>query len=224
MPVQTPNPSQPDGSPLRVPVRRIDGSPTGEEVELHPELFGLPRNDHVLYLAVKAELTNRRQGTHSTRNRALVSGGGRKPFRQKGRGAARAGSIRSPLWRGGGKIFGPQPHPYEMKLPAKVKRLARRVALSVKAQARALSVVEDFDLSQPRTREVSGMLRAFDLAGTSVLIMVDGNKPNVVKSARNIPRLAVRESLNASAWDILRARHLLISRSALKSLEGGLLP
>ncbi len=208
--------------PLKLPVRRMDGTPTGEEIELDPRLFGLPRNDHVLYLAVKVEMSNRRQGTHATRSRAMVRGGGRKPWRQKGRGAARAGTIRSPIWRGGGTTFGPQPHDHNLKLPKKVKRLARSIALSVKAQAGAINLVEDFDLEQPKTRRISDMLQAFDADGKSVLLLVDGYKPTVVKSCRNIHRLEVRDGVNASTYDILRARKLIVCRSALGSLTGGL--
>ena len=207
---------------LKLPVRRMDGSVTGEEFELDPSLFGLPRNDHVLYLAVKAELTNRRQGTHSTLTRTMTRGGGAKPWRQKGRGAARAGTRRSPIWRGGAITFGPQPHDYKIKLPVKVKKQARKIALSVKAQAGAIILVEDFDIQQPRTRTIASMLSSFKADGQSALLLIDGHKPAVVKSCRNIPRLEVREAMTASAYDILRARRLIISRSAVDSLSGGL--
>jgi len=210
------------GMLMKLPVRHMDGTATGEELELDTRLFGLPRNDHVLYLAVKADLANRRQGTHSTLTRSMTRGGGRKPWRQKGRGAARAGTLRSPIWRGGGITFGPQPHDHKMKLPAKVKKLARRVAFSVKAQAGAITLVEDFDLDEPRTGKIAAMLNSFDAAGKSALILMEANKPAVVKSCRNIPRLEVREAMTASTYDILRARNLIISRSALGSLVGGL--
>ncbi len=207
---------------LKLPIRSIDGSPTGEFVELDPRIFNLERNDHLLYLAVKAELANRRQGTHMVKNRALVSGGGRKPWRQKGRGTARAGSIRSPLWVGGGTIHGPKPHRYTQKLPIKVKRLARKIALSVKAQNGFIDLVEDFNFEKPRTRSIAEMLNAFDIKGISALFLIDGHKPTVVKSARNIPKVEVREALEASTYDILRAKRLLICRSALNRLVEGL--
>ncbi|NQU05692.1 MAG: 50S ribosomal protein L4 [Calditrichaeota bacterium] len=206
---------------LKISVKQMDGSPTGEEVELDPEYFGLEKNDHVLYLAIKAEMTNRRQGNHSTLTRSMVRGGGRKPWRQKGRGAARAGTNNSPIWRGGGITFGPQPHIHEMKLPKKVKRLAKKIALSVKAQAGYIQLVEDFDLSVPKTKSISDMMNSFQVTGKSALLMVDGNKPNVVKSCQNIPRLEIRDVLNASTYDILRARHVIISRSAVDKLVGG---
>ena len=200
----------------------MDGTPTGETIELDPRLFGLERNDHVLYLAVKAELSNRRQGTHATKTRALVSGGGKKPWHQKGRGTARSGSTRSPIWRAGGTMHGPQPHDHLLKLPIKVKRLARRVALSVKAQSGCIDLVEDFDYNEPKTKRISDMLKNFKVDEKSALLLVDGYKPVIVKSCRNIPRLEVRESLNASTYDIMRARRVIISRAALGSLVGGL--
>ena len=138
--------------PIKLPLRRLDGSLIGEDVELDSRVFGVPRNNHVLYLAVKAEMTNQRQGTRATLTKGLVSGGGRKPFNQKGRGTARSGSTRSPIWRGGGVIFGPQPQIFAMKLPQKVKRLARRIAFSVKCQAGAIDLVEDYQFEEPKTQ------------------------------------------------------------------------
>jgi len=207
---------------ISLQVKRLDGTPTGESVALEPTVFGLPRNDHVMYLAVKAELTNRRQGTVATKTRALVSGGGKKPKKQKGSGGARAGSTRSPIWKGGGTIFGPQPHYYFMDVPAKVKRLARKTALSVKAQGGLIDVIEDFDLETPKTKKLANVLIAFKAAGHSALLLLDGNRPVLVKSCRNIPRMTVRDGLGASTYDILKAQRLLITRSALNSLVGGL--
>jgi len=207
---------------VSLPVRRLDGSNTGESVALDPAVFGLPRNDHVMYLAVKAELANKRQGTHATKTRALVSGGGKKPWKQKGRGGARAGSNRSPVWKGGGTMFGPQPHYYLQTVPTKVKRLARRTALSVKAQGGFIDLVEDFDFNAPKTKRIFDALKAFEAAGQSALLLIDGSKPSVVKSCRNIPRFAVRDGMGASTYDILRARRVIITRSALNSLVGGL--
>ncbi|MCF7810355.1 50S ribosomal protein L4 [bacterium] len=206
---------------LKIPVKRMDGSPTGETVELDSGLFGLEKNDHVLYLAVKAEMTNRRQGNHATLTRSMVRGGGRKPWRQKGRGAARAGTTRSPIWRSGGITFGPQPQVHEMKLPRKVKKLAKKIALSVKAQSGAIQLVEDFDLQAPKTKSIYDMLSCFKVTGRSALLMIESNKPNVVKSCSNIQRLEIRDALDASAYDILRAKNLIISRTAVDKLVGG---
>jgi large subunit ribosomal protein L4 len=207
---------------LKLPVKRLDGTLTGETIELDPRLFGLERNDHVLYLAVKAELSNRRQGTHATKTRALVSGGGKKPWHQKGRGTARSGSTRSPVWRAGGTMHGPQPHDHLLKVPVKVRRLARRVAFSVKAQSGCIDLVEDFDFNEPKTKRISELLKGLGAAEQSALLLVDGYKPLVAKSCRNIPRLEVRDGLTASTYDIMRARKVIISRAALGSLVGGL--
>lgn len=215
-----------DNSPmqsLKLPVMRLDGSSTGETVELDPRLFGLERNDHVLYLAVKTEMTNRRQGTRAIKGRSYVSGGGRKPWKQKGRGTARSGSTRSPIWRGGGTMHGPQPIDFQMKLPRKVKRLARRVALSVKAQNQSITLLEDFDFEKPKTKNIAEMLGKFDANGKSSLLMINGNKPNILKSCRNIPRMEVRDSLTASTTDILRAVKVMICRTALNKLQEGLI-
>lgn len=205
---------------VKLPVKRHDGTPTGEEVLLDPRIFGLPRNDHVMYLAVKAELTNRRHGTVATKTRALVSGGGRKPWKQKGRGNARSGSTRSPVWKGGGTMFGPQPHFYYMEVPAKVKKLARKTALSVKAQGGSVEIIEDISFDLPKTKRMSDLLKAFKVSGGSSLILVNGHQPVVVKSCRNIPKLEVRDGISASTCDIVKARHLLICKSALISLGG----
>ena len=208
---------------LKLPIRNIDGSETGEVVDLDQRLFGLERNDHVLYLAVKAEMANRRHGNRSTLTRSMTRGGGRKPWRQKGRGAARAGTIRSPIWRGGGITFGPKPHEYNMKLPRKVKRIARRVALSVKAQSNSIDIVKDFNFDRPKTKNIADILTGFNATGKSVLLLLEGNKQTIVKSCRNIPRMEVRECCEASTTDILRARRLIISHSALNGLAGGLI-
>lgn len=208
-------------SHMKLPVHTIGGTPTGAEVNLDSQVFGVPKNDHVLYLAVKVEMANKRQGNHATLTRAMVRGGGRKPWRQKGRGAARAGTIRSPIWTGGGITFGPQPHCHCLKLPAKVKRLARKVALSVKASSGSISVIEDIQMDKPRTKQIAGMLDSFSVNGKSALLLLDGNHPNIVKSCRNIPRVEVRECLSVSTYDILRASRVFVSRSALDSISKG---
>jgi len=208
--------------PIKLILHRMDGSDTGKKIELDRRVFGLERNEHVLYLAVKAEMTNRRQGNSSSKGRSEVRGGGRKPFRQKGRGGARAGTNRSPIWRGGGITFGPQTKDYSMKLPRKVKRLARKIAYSVRAARDAIRLVEDIKLDQPKTKIIAGMLHNFDKEDMSVLILTDKSYPNIVKACCNIPRVEVRECLNASTWEILRARRLIITRPALDALVGGL--
>ena len=137
---------------MTLEILKIDGKPSGKKVKLDKEIFGIQPNDHAIYLSVKAFLANQRQGTHKAKERSEVRGGGKKPWRQKGRGTARAGTIRSPLWIGGGTIFGPRPRDYRQKLPQKVKQLARKSALSYKAKDEQLIIVEDFTFENPNKR------------------------------------------------------------------------
>lgn len=208
---------------IKLPVYSYEGNPTGEEILLDPRVFGLERNSHVLYLAVKTEMTNRRQGTRKTKTKDEIRGGGKKPFKQKGRGGARAGSTRSPIWRGGGTMHGPQPIDFEMRLPRKVKRLARRVALSVQLQNGCVKVLSDFDFNEPKTSKIAEMLAKFETTGKSALLMLNGNIINVVKSCRNIPKMNVCDAMSASTRDILLAKSLFISKSAVEQLHAGLI-
>jgi large subunit ribosomal protein L4 len=202
---------------MKLPVYSQQGKKTGE-VELDSAVFGIEPNDHAMWLAVKVQRHRKRQGTHAAKNRSAVSGGGRKPWRQKGRGTARAGTIRSPLWRHGGTIFGPHPHDYTMRLPKKMNRLARRSALSARASEEAIRVVEDFTLDSPKTRQVVEMLKALELAGEKVLILTREYDANLVKSARNIDGCAVQVGVDASTYDLLNSRVLLIQQGALDNI------
>ena len=154
---------------MKLDVYKIDGTQEGTSVELAEDVFGIEPNDHVIYLAVKAYLANQRQGTHKTKERNEVSGGGRKPWKQKGRGTARSGSTRSPIWIGGGTIFGPKPRNYRQKLNKKVSRLARKSALSYKASANQIIVVEDFSYDVPKTNDFVKMLDSLKIAGKKTL-------------------------------------------------------
>jgi len=156
---------------MKVDIYKIDGSLTGRQVELNPKVFDIQPNDHAIYLAVKAYLANQRQGTAKAKERSEVSGGGKKPWRQKGTGRARAGSIRSPLWVGGGTVFGPKPRDYDMKLPKKVKLLARLSALTYKARNNQIVVVEDFNLDQPKTKEMFNIIKALNLNDKKTLLL-----------------------------------------------------
>ncbi len=165
-------------------------------VELPEAVFGQPVRTHAIWEAVRSFLANQRQGTASVKNRAAVSGGGKKPWRQKGTGRARAGSNRSPLWRHGGRAFGPRPRDYSFYVPRKIKALALRSALSARAADEAIRVVDSLNYEVPRTREVAGLLDTMGLGGRSCLLVLADHKPNTFMSARNIPRLrtvAVRE-------------------------------
>ncbi len=204
---------------MKVDVLKIDGTKAGEKIELEKDIFEIEPNDHVIYLAVKAYLANQRQGTHKAKERSEVRGGGRKPWRQKGRGTARAGTIRSPLWVGGGTIFGPRPHKYTQKLNKKVKQLARKSALSIKAKNNQLLVVEDFDFDAPKTKKLVDVLKALDIAGKKALILTNGNKVNVYRSSKNIEKVRVLEAYKASAYDLLNNQVLVLQKSAVEDIR-----
>jgi large subunit ribosomal protein L4 len=195
-----------------------DGAKAGT-VELPASVFGVEPSEHAMYLAVRAYLAHRRQGTHKTKTRTEVRGGGKKPFKQKGTGGARRGSSRSPLLPGGGTIHGPKPHLYTVDLPVKVKRLARKSALALRAQEQNVVVVEDFTLAGAKTKEISGMMKALSLDGSKVLVLLPGVDRNVVLSARNIPGVTTFPADKISAYDVLSHGKVLIFKSALSTLE-----
>ena len=199
-------------------IYKIDGSTSGEKIELSDDLFGIEPNDHAIYLAVKAYLANQRQGTHKSKERAEVRGGGRKPWKQKGRGTARAGTTRSPLWVGGGRIFGPRPRDYRQKLPKKVKRLARISALSYKIKDEQFKVVEDFTFEQPKTKDFIKMLEAMNATGKRVVLLTGKNDKIVYKSGRNVPKVKILEANKASTYDLLNNQVLLLQKSAVDEI------
>ncbi|MBK9098022.1 MAG: 50S ribosomal protein L4 [bacterium] len=197
----------------------IYNKPSGKKVKLDDEIFGIQPNDHAIYLSVKAFLANQRQGTHKAKERSEVRGGGKKPWRQKGRGTARAGTIRSPLWIGGGTIFGPRPRDYRQKLPQKVKQLARKSALSYKAKDEQLIVVEDFSFDKPKTKEFVSMMNALKLSGKKILLLTGKNETNVYKSGRNISKVSVMEASKASTYDILNNQILVLQQTAVDAIS-----
>lgn len=206
---------------MQVDVYKKDGTPTGEKVTLDPSIFEIEPNDHAIYQAVRAFQAHQRQGTHKVKPRNEVRGGGKKPWKQKKTGRARAGTIRSPLWVGGGSIFGPMPHDYIIKLPAKVKKLARKSALTYKAKDAAIRVVEDFSFETPKTKEMAGVLKALG-ATKKTLFLTPGTDHGLLKAGRNIPTLNIREADKASIFDILNNQMLIIQKSALAVLEKSL--
>ncbi len=203
---------------MKLDVLKIDGTKSGESVELADDIFAIEPNDHVIYLSVKAFLANQRQGTHKAKERSEVSGGGKKPWRQKGRGGARAGTTRSPLWVGGGSIFGPKPRDYRQKVNKKVSLLARKSALSYKAKANQILVVEDFNFEAPKTKQISSILSALKVEGKKTLLLTPGLLQNVYKSGRNIPKMNIVEARKASTYDILNNQVLLVQKSAVNEL------
>lgn len=204
---------------MTLDVLKIDGSKSGDSIDLSDSIFAIEPNDHAIYLSVKAFLANQRQGTHKSKERGEVRGGGKKPWKQKGRGGARAGTSRSPLWVGGGTIFGPRPRDYRQDLPKKVRRLARKSAFSYKVKDAQLLVVEDFNIEKPKTKEFSKILNALKVSGKKILLLTEANNLNVYKSGRNIPKVKVLEASKASTYDLLNNQILILQKSAVKEIE-----
>ena len=191
----------------------------GGEVELDPTVFAAPVKPGLHYDAVRQYMAGRRAGTHATKNRALVAGGGRKPWRQKGTGNARVGSRRTPLWRGGGTVFGPQPRDYSYRLPGRMQRGALRSALSLCASEGRLRIFEDFDLEGPSTRAVLRRLGEWDSAGGRVLIVETAPSDDLYLSTRNLPSVEVISVTALHCYEVLKAKTVLIRRSALAALS-----
>ena len=204
---------------MTLEILKIDGSKSGKKIKLDDSIFGIEPNDHVIYLSVKAYLANQRQGTHKTKERGEVKGGGKKPWRQKGRGTARAGTSRSPLWVGGGTIFGPRPRSYRQDLTKKVKRLARKSALSYKVKDEQLMVVEDFTFEKPQTKEFNKILQALNADGKKVLLLTGETNEVVYKSGRNINKVNILEASKASTYDIVNNQLLILQKSAVDVIE-----
>ncbi|MEA2076738.1 MAG: 50S ribosomal protein L4 [Candidatus Marinimicrobia bacterium] len=207
---------------MKIDVFKTNGEKLDKKVDLAKEVFGIEPNEHTIYLAVKAELANMRQGTHKTKTRGDSRGGGAKPWRQKGRGTARAGSRRSPVWVGGGRAFGPEPHLYTAKLPKKVKRLARRSALSQKLNEKAIMVVDDFKLKEAKTKSLATILDKLGLAGKKLTVLVSEINENLYLSARNIPNVYIVPAERASTYEILDCEMLVVEKSAVKSINEAL--
>ncbi|MGE5437353.1 MAG: 50S ribosomal protein L4 [Syntrophothermus sp.] len=200
---------------MKLDILKLDGTSSGEQIELADDIFSIEPNDHAIYLSVKAYLANQRQGTSKSKERGEVSGGGKKPWKQKGRGGARAGTTRSPLWVGGGTIFGPRPRDYRQDLPKKVKKLARKSALSYKAKDSQLVIVEDFNLDTPKTKDFIKILDALKVNGKKVLVLTNAYNKSVYLSGRNIPKVNILEAAKASTYDILNNQVLVLQKSAV---------
>ncbi|MDR1757248.1 MAG: 50S ribosomal protein L4 [Culturomica sp.] len=203
---------------MELSVLNIAGKETGRKVELSDAIFGIQPNEHAIYLDVKQFLANQRQGTHKSKQRNEVSGSTKKLKKQKGTGGARAGSIKNPLFRGGGRIFGPVPRDYSFKLNKKLKRLARKSALAVKAGANAVTVVEDFNFEAPKTKQFVELVKNLKLNGKLLLVMSDVNE-NVVLSARNLQDVQVMRVNDLATYNIMRARNLVLVESSIQGLN-----
>ena len=205
---------------MEINVLNINGQETGRKVTLNESIFGIEPNDHVLYLDVKQYLANQRQGTAKSKERSEISGSTRKLGRQKGGGGARHGDINSPLLRGGGRVFGPTPRDYGFKLNKKVKQLARRSALSYKAQENAIVVVEDFNFEAPKTKEFVTVAKNLKVDGKKVLMVLPEANKNVYLSARNLQRSEVMLASAINTYKILNADVMVITENSLKVIDG----
>jgi len=204
---------------MKLKIFKTDGTSSGNEVELNDSIFSIEPNETVLYEDVRRILANRRQGTAKTKERSEVRGGGRKAYKQKGTGMARRGTMRSPLLKGGGTVFGPRPRNYTVNLTKKAKRLARKSALTLKARDEAIKVVEDFSMDAPKTKDFIAILAALELDTNKVLVLLDETDRNIYLSSRNIPNVTVVRSHEANTYDILNAEYLLFSDSAVSVLQ-----
>lgn len=205
---------------MDINVLDIKGQETGRKVTLSESVFGIEPNDHVIYLDVKQYMADQRQGTHKSKERSEVSGSTRKLGRQKGGGGARRGDINSPVLVGGGRVFGPKPRDYRFKLNKKVKNLARRSALSYKAQEQAILVVEDFNYEAPKTKDFVNIAKNLKVDGKKFLLLLPEANKNVFLSARNLQKAHVMVAKDVNTYKILDADVLIVTENSLKAVEG----
>lgn len=204
---------------MKIDVVNIKGEQTGRSVELPEEIFGVEPNEHAVYLAVKQYLAHQRQGTHKTKERGEVAGSTRKLHRQKGTGGSRKGDIKNPLFRGGGRIFGPRPRNYTVRLNKKVKRLAKASALSAKANGGSIMIVEDFSFDAPRTKEFVKILGNLNVADQKALLVTADIERELFLSSRNLRKVDVTLAANLNVYEILNAGTLILSESAVDKIK-----
>ena len=204
---------------MELSVLNIQGQDTGRKVTLNDSVFGIEPSDHAIYLDVKQYLAAQRQGTAKSKERSEISGSTRKLGRQKGGGGARHGDINSPLLRGGGRVFGPKPRNYSFKLNRKMKALARRSALTYKAQAGNIIVVEDFTLETPKTKDFLTIVKNLNVEGKKLLVVLPGNDKNVYLSARNLQNAKLAIASDINTYGVLDANVMVLTESALKNVE-----
>lgn len=207
---------------MKLSVLDKSGKQTGREVELSDAIFSIEPNDHAIYLDVKQYLANQRQGTHKAKEKAEITGSTRKLKRQKGTGTARAGSIKSPLFKGGGRVFGPKPRDYGFKLNKKTKELARNSALSYKAKDSKLTVLEDLVFDTPKTKDFISVLKGLKLDNAKTLLLTGENNTNVYLASRNLKKASVLPVSEINTYALLNAENVIISEGALKSIEESL--
>ena len=204
---------------MELEVYNISGQKTAKNVKLDKNVFGVEPNDHPIYLDVKQHMANQRQGTHKAKERNEITGSKRKIQRQKGTGTARFGDIKNPLFKGGGRVFGPKPRDYHFKLNKKLKRLARISALSYKAKEKGIIVLEDFTFESPRTKDFVALLNSFELGGKKVLLVLKDNDRNVFLSSRNLQKTKIVSAAAINTYDILNASSLLIAESSIEEIQ-----
>ena len=204
---------------MKVAVLDIKGKETGRKVDLSDSVFAIDPNNHAIYLDVKQYLAHQRQGTHKAKERAEIKGSTRKIKKQKGTGTARAGSIKSPIFRGGGRVFGPRPKDYSQKLNKNVKRLARKSALSIKTKEKAVMVVEDFNFEAPKTKDFVEVLKSLGLENKKSLFVLGDSNNGVYLSSRNLERSEVITNLELSTYKILNANNIVLLEGSLEGIE-----
>mgnify|MGYP000185562005 FL=1 len=204
---------------METAIYNISGKETGKKALLMDEIFGIEPNDHAIYLDVKQYLANRRQGTHKSKQRNEVAGSTRKLKRQKGTGGARSGSILSPLFPGGGRVFGPVPRDYSFKLNKKLKQLARKSALTYKAKEDAIKVIEDFSMEAPKTKEFIAITKNLDLEGKKILLILPESNRNIALSARNLQNVKIILASNINTYDVMNAGNILMAEGSVNVIN-----
>ena len=204
---------------MEIAVYNTQGKETGKKVVLSDSVFGVEANDHAIYLDVKQYLANQRQGTHKSKQKNEVAGSTKKLKRQKGTGGARAGSIKSPLFPGGGRVFGPVPRDYSFKLNKKLKQLARRSALTYKAQDGAITVVEEFSFDAPKTKQAIELTKNLNVADKKILLVMSETKANVILSCRNLPNVKVVNAASLNTYDVMNAAVLVMAEGAVNVIN-----
>jgi len=204
---------------MEVAVYNVSGEKTTRKIVLDDGIFGIEPNDHAIYLDVKQFMANKRQGTHSSKEKSQLTGSTRKLKKQKGTGGARAGSIKSPLLKGGARVFGPHPRDYDFKLNKKLKKLARKSALSYKAKDESIMVLEDFTFETPKTKNFTELLKNFKVEGRKTLLVTSSVDMNVLLSSRNLGKVKVIKAADLNTYEILDASCLLITESSVKEIE-----
>ena len=204
---------------MKLDVYNKEGEKTGRQADLPDDLFGIEPNENVIYQAVRQYRANKRQGTHSAKERSQLSGSRKKIKRQKGTGTARSGDIKSPIFRGGARVFGPRPRDYSFKMNKREKRLARSSALSSKAGEGRVKVLEDFSLEQPRTKEYANILKNLAVDGTKTLLVLDNVEHNLALASRNIPKASITRYSKLNTYEVLNSDYLIFSESSASKLE-----